>query len=124
MFTDSQFKLSTDSIPLYIDFGSHPNRFGRFTVSQIFRSGQHYSEPTFQVFKKDKCGVFEKYQQLRVGDYESKKFCLLKNYLLNGDWEVRENSAQFEKNSKMEKCAATMSQSKRDQDWRKTEDST
>ena len=102
MFTDSQPKLGTDSVPFYIDFGSHPNRFGRFTVSQIFRNGQNYSEPTFQVFKKDKCGTFEKYQQLRIGDYEFKKFCLLKNDLLNGDWEIRENPAQFEKNPKME----------------------
>ena len=102
MFTDSQPKLGTDSVPFYIDFGSHPNRFGRFTVSQIFRNGQNYSEPTFQVFKKDKCGTFEKYQQLRIGDYEFKKFCLLKNDLLNGDWIIRENPAQFERNPKME----------------------
>ena len=74
MFTDSQPKLSTDCVPFYFDYGSHPNRFGRFTVSQIFRNGQNYSEPTFQVFKKDKCGTFEKYQQLRIGDYEFKKF--------------------------------------------------
>ena len=102
MFTDSQPKLGTDSVPFYIDFGSHPNRFGRFTVSQIFRNGQNYSEPTFQVFKKDKCGTFEKYQELRIGDYEFKKFCLLKNDLLNGDWEIQENPAQFEKNPKIE----------------------
>ena len=102
MFTDSQPKLGTDSVPFYIDVGSHPNRFGRFTVSQMFRNRQNYSEPTFQVFKKDKCGTFEKYQQLRIGDYEFKKFCLLKNDLLNGDWEIRENPAQFEKNPRME----------------------
>ena len=88
MFTDSQPKLGTDSVPFHIDFGSHPNRFGRFTVFQIFRIGQNYSEPTFQVFKMDKCGTFEKYHQLRIGDYEVKKFCLLKNDLLNGDWEI------------------------------------
>ena len=102
MFTDSQPKLGTDSVPFYIEFGSHPNRFGRFTVSQLFRNGQNYSEPTFQVFKKGKCGTFEKYQQLRIGDYEVKKFCLLKNDLLNGDWKIRENPAQFERNPKLE----------------------
>ena len=104
MFTDSQPKLGTDFVPFYIDFGSHPNRFAvRFTVSQIFRNGKkNYSETTFQVFKKDKCGTFEKYQQLRIGEYEFKKFCLLKNDLLNGDWEFRETPAQFEKNPKME----------------------
>ena len=53
MFTDSQPKTGTDSVPFYIDFGSNPKRFGRFTVSQIFKNGQNYSEPTFQVFKKD-----------------------------------------------------------------------
>ena len=68
MFTVSQTQLGTDSVPFHIDFGSHPNRFGRFTVSQIFRNGQNYSEPTFQVFKKDECGTFEKYQQLKIGD--------------------------------------------------------
>ena len=88
MLTDSQLKLGTDSVPFYIDFGSHPNRFWRFTVSQIFRNGKNYSEPTFQVFKKDKCGTFEKYQQLRIGDYEFKKFCLLKNDRLKEDWEI------------------------------------
>ena len=87
MFTDSQPKLGTDSDPFYIDFGFHPNRFGRFSVPQIFRNGQNYSESTFQVFKKNKCGTFEMYQQLRIGDYEFKNICLLKNDLLNGDWE-------------------------------------
>ena len=67
MFTDSQPKTGTDSVPFYIDFGSNPKRFGRFTVSQIFKNGQNYSEPTFQVFKKDNFGTFEKYQQLRIG---------------------------------------------------------
>ena len=94
--------MGTDSVPFYIEFGSHPNRFGSFTVSQILRNGQNYSEPNFQAFKKDKCGTFEKYQHLRIGDYQFKKFCLLKNDLLNGDWEICENSAQFEKNPKME----------------------
>ena len=84
MFTDSQPKTGTDSVPFYIDFGSNPKRFGRFTVSQIFKNGQNYSEPTFQVFKKDSSGTFEKYQQLRIGDYEFKKFCFLKNNTLNG----------------------------------------
>ena len=102
MFTDSQPKFGNDSVPFYIDFGSHPNRFGRFTVSQRFRKEQNYSEPTFQVFNKDKCGTFEKYQQLRIGDFEFKKFCLLKNNLLNGDWETQKNPAQFEMNPKME----------------------
>ena len=102
MFTDSQPKSGTDWVPFFIDFCSHPIRFGSFTVSQIFRIGQNYSETSFQVFKKDKCGPFEKYQQLRIGDYEFKKFCLLKNDPLNGDWEIRESPAQFEKNPKME----------------------
>ena len=102
MYTDSQHKLGTDSVPFYIDFGSHPNRFGRFTVFQIFRIAQNFSEPTFQVFKNDKYGTFEKYQQLRIGDKEFKKFCLLKKDLLNGDWEILENPARLEKNPKME----------------------
>ena len=37
MFTNSQPKTGTDSVPFYIDFGSNPKRFGRFTVSQIFK---------------------------------------------------------------------------------------
>ena len=39
-------------------------------MSQISRNGQLYTEPTFQVFRKDNSGTFEKYQQLRIGDYE------------------------------------------------------
>ena len=64
---------------------------GNITLIQLFRS-----------LKKDKCGTFEKYQQLRIGDYEFKNFCLLKNDMLYGDWEMRENPAQFEKNPKTE----------------------
>ena len=98
MFTDSQPKTGTDSVPFYIDFGSNPKRFGRFTVSQIFKNGQNYSEPTFQVFKKDNSGTFEKYQQLRIGDYEFKKFCFLKSNILNGELELSEHPTQFDKN--------------------------
>ena len=71
-------------------------------MSQISRNGQIYSEPTLQVFKKDNSGTFEKYQQLRIGDYEFKKFCFLKEDLLNGELEMRENQPQFDKNIGME----------------------
>ena len=98
MFTDSQPKTGTDWVPFYIDFGSNPKRFGRFNVSQIFKNGQNYSEPTFQVFKKDNSGTFEKYQQLRIGDYEFKKFCFLKNSILDGELELSEHPTQFDKN--------------------------
>ena len=98
MFTDSQTKTGTDSVPFYIDFGSNPKKFGRFTVSQIFKNGQNYSEPTFQVFKKDNSGTFEKYQQLRIGDYEFKKFCFLKNNILDGELELSQHPTQFDKN--------------------------
>ena len=37
MFTDSQPKTGNDSVPFYIDFGSNPKRFGRFTVSPDFK---------------------------------------------------------------------------------------
>ena len=102
MFTDSQPKSGTDSVPFYIDFGSNLKRFGRFTVSQIFKNGQNYSEPTFQVFKKDNSGKFEKYQQLRIGDYEFKKFCFLKNNILDEELELSEHPTQFDKNPCME----------------------
>ena len=49
MFTDSQAKTGTDSDPFHINVGSNPRRF---TVSQIFKNGQNFSEPTFHVFKK------------------------------------------------------------------------
>ena len=77
-------------------------RFGRFTMSQISRNGQLYTEPTFQVIRKDNSGTFEKYQQLRIGDYGFKKFCFLKEDLLNGELEMRENKPQFDKNIGME----------------------
>ena len=53
MFTDSQPKTGTASVQFYIDFGSNPKRFRRLTVSQNFKHGQNYSEPTFQASKKD-----------------------------------------------------------------------
>ena len=42
------------------------------------------------------------YQQLRIGDYEFKKICFLKEDLLNGELEIRENQPQFDKNIGME----------------------
>ena len=70
MFTDSQPKTGTDSVPFYIDFGYNPKKFGRFTVSQIFKNGQNYSEPTFQVFKKDNSGTLKIYMGL-IGTMEN-----------------------------------------------------
>ena len=102
MFADSKPKTGTDSVPFYIHFGCNPKRFGRFTVSQIFKIGQIYSEPTVLVFKKDNSGTFKKYQQLRIGDYEFKKFCFLKNNILNGELELSELPAQFDNNPYME----------------------
>ena len=98
MLTDPQTKIGTDSVSFYIDFVSNPKRFGRFTVSNIFKNGQIYCEPTFQVFKKGNSGTFEKYQQHRNGDYEIKKFCFLKNNILNGELELSEHPTQFDKN--------------------------
>ena len=71
-------------------------------VSQFFKNGQNYSGPTFQVFKKDNSRTFEKYQQLRIGDYELKKFCFSKNNILNGELELTEYPTQFDKNPCME----------------------
>ena len=102
MFTDSRTKTGTDSVPFYVDFGSNPKKFGRFTVSQFFKHRQNYSTPTFQVFKKDNSGTFEKYQLLRIGDYELKKFCFSKNNILNGELELSEYPTQFDKNPCME----------------------
>ena len=98
MFADSQPKTGTYSVLFYIDFGSNSKRFGIFNVSQIFKKGQSYSEPTFQVFKKDNSGTFEQYQQLRIGDYEFKKFRFLKNNILNGELELSEHPTHFDKN--------------------------
>ena len=39
IFTDSQPKTGTDSVPFYVDFGSKPKRFGRLTVSQVLKNG-------------------------------------------------------------------------------------
>ena len=102
MFTDSQPKTGTDSVPFFIEFGSNPKRFGRIIVSQIFKNGQNYSEPTFQVFKKDNSVTFEKNQQLGIGDSEFKKFCFLKNNILNGELELCEHLTQPDKNPCME----------------------
>ena len=104
MYTQSSPKPGTDLVPFYMDFGSNSKIFGRFTMSQNSRNGQNYTELTFQVFRKDNSGTFEKYQQLRIGDYAFKKFCLLKEDLLNGELEMRENQPQFDKNIGMEQC--------------------
>ena len=71
-------------------------------MTQIFKNGQNYSDPTFQVFKKDNSGTFEKYQHLRIGDYEFKKFCFIKNNILNGELELSQHATQFDKNPCME----------------------
>ena len=102
MYTQSSPKPGTDSVPVYVDFGSNSKRFGIFTLSQISRKGQLHTEQTFQVFRKDTSGNFEKYQQLQIGDYEFQKFCFLKEDLLNGEIEMRENQPQLGKNTGME----------------------
>ena len=71
-------------------------------MSQISRNGQLYAEPTFQVYKKDNSGTFEKYQQLGIGDYEFQKFCFLKADLLSRELEMSESQSQFEENIGME----------------------
>ena len=101
-FTNPQPKSGTDSAPFYIDFVSNPKRFRRFTVSQILKNLPNYSEPIFQVFKKDNSGTFEKYQQLQIGDYYFEKLYFLKNNILNGELELCEHSTQFDKNRCME----------------------
>ena len=112
MFTDSQPKLGTDSVLFYIDFGSHPIRFGRFTVSQIFRNGQNYSEPTFQVFKKDKCGTFEKYQttknwrlriQENLSSEERSAECRLGNSRRTQKWKTCCSNVTKQERSALEK---------------------
>ena len=108
IYTQSSPKPGTDSVPFYMDFGSNSKRFGKYTVSQISRNGQLHTEPTLrvlevlEVFRKENSRTFEKYQHLRIGDYEFQKFCFLKEDLLDGELEMRENQLQFDKNIGME----------------------
>ena len=118
MYTQSSPKPRTDSFPFYMDFGSNSESFGRFTVTQISRNGQLHTEPTFQVFRKDNSWTFEKYQQMRIEDYEFQKFCFLKEDLHNGELEMRENQLQFDKNIGMEHV---LEQSEIDLHWTKPE---
>ena len=52
--------------------------------------------------KKDNSGTYEKYQQLRIGDYKCKNLCFLKNKILNGELELSDHPTQFDKNPCME----------------------
>ena len=119
MCTQSPSKPGTDSVPFYMDFGQKSKRFGRFSVSQISRKGQRHTEPTFQVFRKNNSGTFEKYQQLRFGDYEFQNFSFLHGDLLNGELDMRENQPQFDKKYRHGTRAGTVSQIERDQHWTK-----
>ena len=97
MYTQSSPKPGTDSVPFHMEFGSNSKRFGKFTVSQISGNGKLHTEPILQVFRKDSSETSEKYQQLRIGDYEFQKNCFLKEDLLNGELEMREKQPQFDK---------------------------
>ena len=59
MYTQSSPKPGTDSVTFYMDFGSNSKRYGRFTMSQISRNGQIYTEPIFQVFRNDNSGLLK-----------------------------------------------------------------
>ena len=102
MYTQSSPKPGTDSVPFYMDFGCNSKTYGRFTVSQISGNGQLHTEPTFQVFRKDNSGTFEKNQHLRIEDYEFQEFYFLKEDLLIGELEMRENHPHFDKNIGLE----------------------
>ena len=97
-----------------MDLGSNSKRFGRFTASQSSRNGQLHIEPAFQVFRKENSGTFEKYQHLRIGDYDFQKFCFLKEHPLNGELEMKENQPQFEKKHRHGTRVGTLSQSERE----------
>ena len=55
-----------------------------------------------KVYKKGNSGTFEMYQQLQIGKYEHKKICFLKNKILNGELELSDHPAQFDRNPIME----------------------
>ena len=55
-----------------------------------------------QVFREDYSRTLVKYQQLRIGDFEFRKFCFLKEDLFNEELEMRENRLQFDKDTSME----------------------
>ena len=102
MYTQSSPKPGTDSVSFYMDFGLNSKRFGTFTVSQISRNGQLYTEPTFQVVRKYDSRTIEKIQQLRFGDYELRILCFLKEDLLKGELEMITNEPQFVKDTSTE----------------------
>ena len=83
-------------------------------MSQISRNGQFHTEPTFQVFRKDNSGTFEKYQHLQIGDYEFQKICFLKQDLLHGELEMREKPASIRQKHRHGTRAGTVSQIERD----------
>ena len=65
------------------------------------KNGQLHTDPSFQVFREDISGIFEKYHQLRIGEYEFLKYCFLKEHLLKGELEMRENQPKFDKDTSM-----------------------
>ena len=68
MFTDSQPKLVLIPTHFLLTLALIQTNLRDLLCSKYLETEKNYSEPFFQVLKKDKCGTFEKYQQLRIGD--------------------------------------------------------
>ena len=87
MYIQSSPKPGTDSVPFYMDFGSNSKKdLGDLLCPRFQETDKFILNQPSKSLEKTIVGLSEKYQQLRIGDYEFKKFCFLKEDLLNGNW--------------------------------------
>ena len=64
---------------VFVDFGKHQDRCGRFSWTKIEKN---YLEIHFKVFKKDIASEFKLYQCVSLGQYDFKQFLRLRNQLI------------------------------------------
>ena len=72
-----------DILPNYIEFAKNQKRIGRFSWSQKPYNGKIYSEPCFQLLKKNESGQIEKTQKVYPGEKEGERISAIRNTVIH-----------------------------------------
>ena len=72
-----------DILPNYIEIAKNQKRIGRFSWSQKPYNVKIYSEPCFQLLKKNELGQIEKTQKVYLGEKEGKRISAIRNTVIH-----------------------------------------
>ena len=69
--------------PNYIEFAKNQKRIWRLSWSQKTYNGKIYSEPCFQLLKKNESGQIEKTQKVYPGENEGERISAIRNTVIH-----------------------------------------